>query len=777
MKSLFFLLLFTITITCFAEAGVIIPRGYSFPDDTVLSTDKMKIDVEINNLHATVKIMQIFKNNQAYDLEGEYVFTMPDDAMISDFAIWENGERIKGVIMEKKKARALYENIKARMIDPGLFEKKDDITINKFTVNVFPIPAKGYKRIEIQYTELLPVLFLKANYLLPLKPLVFQEYQAKIKDFSMNFSFKNSIPIKDDISIIAPFTVDFKKPSEFFKTAKFDSKNIEFSFAKTNFVLEEDFIANFTFDIKETLFSPLTYKNTEKVRIDYSPDNNGKKYQDKTGFFMGQIYLNTLAQTEEKIQPKNVLFVFDHSLSMKWLKLATAYKIFQETLVKLNKSDTFNILVWNNETKAIFDKPFVEATDENIKKAKEDIASLTIVNGTDFSKLYESLKAYPAGTIVYLITDGQPTLGLIDEKEILNIFTKKLPNIKFFVLGIGSDVNQKTLSKIAQKSQGFYLHFYETENIDAKIELFSKAVTQTPLTNFLYNFDRKDLFHQVYALNNSNTMYDQSLYTLVGKYLSASETKLNISYDKSGSKINKTFDLSLPDKNDENEFIKRIWAKARIDYLLQQIEETGETQEFINEIIALSKEFTIVTPYTSFLAAPRSLIRPRSIIPGDPVLRVKTDKNITSVTAKFEFGLTKKLTYFPEKDQWEIRFLVPAHLKDGDYNVKLFLIDTNGQTIIEDKSLSIDATPPEMTIKYENINNKIKIIAKASQDTRRIFGYIDNTQFSIVYDEKEKASVGYVDISKIKPGVEIKYLLEDFAHNTTTMYDTVNFKR
>ena len=93
--------------------------------------------------------------------------------------------------------------------------------------------------------------------------------------------------------------------------------------------------------------------------------------------------------------------------------------------------------------------------------------------------------------------------------------------------------------------------------------------------------------------------------------------------------------VPLPAQNTEHEFLPRAWAKARVDALLEKIEREGEDQASIDEIIRLSRKYKFVTPYTSFLAAPRALLRPRLIRPGDPVLRVKTDESITSVVAMF----------------------------------------------------------------------------------------------------------------------------------------------
>jgi Ca-activated chloride channel family protein len=50
-----------------------------------------------------------------------------------------------------------------------------------------------------------------------------------------------------------------------------------------------------------------------------------------------------------------------------------------------------------------------------------------------------------------------------------------------------------------------------------------------------------------------------------------------------------------------NEFIPRLWAQRKIGHLLSQIRLYGATDELVDEIVALSTRFGIVTPYTSFL--------------------------------------------------------------------------------------------------------------------------------------------------------------------------------
>src|SRR4029077_4717787 len=55
--------------------------------------------------------------------------------------------------------------------------------------------------------------------------------------------------------------------------------------------------------------------------------------------------------------------------------------------------------------------------------------------------------------------------------------------------------------------------------------------------------------------------------------------------------------IDLKDAEAGNSFIPRLWARAHLDYLLQQ----GTGNAIRDQIISLSEQFHIITPYTSLL--------------------------------------------------------------------------------------------------------------------------------------------------------------------------------
>lgn len=89
-------------------------------------------------------------NPQDRVLEGELVFPLGEGQTVSRFALDVNGRLREGVVVEKAKGRIAFEETVRRGIDPGLLEKTAG---NSFRARVYPIPARGYKRVVLAYEQ------------------------------------------------------------------------------------------------------------------------------------------------------------------------------------------------------------------------------------------------------------------------------------------------------------------------------------------------------------------------------------------------------------------------------------------------------------------------------------------------------------------------------------------------------------------------------------------------------------------------------------------------
>src|SRR4029077_10883766 len=103
-----------------ADTGVLIPRDKQQPNPAVLSLEEMEITVRIDNGDARVFVRQVFANHTNGIEEGNYTCALPSHATISDFATWDGPVRLPAVILERKRAEEIYNQLKQQSIDPGL---------------------------------------------------------------------------------------------------------------------------------------------------------------------------------------------------------------------------------------------------------------------------------------------------------------------------------------------------------------------------------------------------------------------------------------------------------------------------------------------------------------------------------------------------------------------------------------------------------------------------------------------------------------------------------
>ncbi|MBQ9395114.1 MAG: hypothetical protein IJU23_06300, partial [Proteobacteria bacterium] len=114
------------------------------------SVQAYKVDAKVNGMYATVTTEFVIFNPNHRVMEGELEFPLPDDAVVSGYAIDINGMMMDAQVVEKQKARMAYENEVKKGIDPGLVEQ---VKGNFYRTRIYPIPAQGGRRIRVEYTS------------------------------------------------------------------------------------------------------------------------------------------------------------------------------------------------------------------------------------------------------------------------------------------------------------------------------------------------------------------------------------------------------------------------------------------------------------------------------------------------------------------------------------------------------------------------------------------------------------------------------------------------
>ena len=770
--ALFALVLLGISLNLQADAGVIIPTNHgNKPNPSILSLKQMAVSIRLDNNYAKVKVVEIFQNHTKGDLEGKYIFTLPQGAMVSDFVIWEDGVRIPGVIVERKRARQIYEELTFMKIDPGLMETTSLDNRNTFSVEIYPIPAYGTKRVEIEYTQEIGVDSLSSNFNFPLKPDLYGSQSCDIFDLSLEVA--SSIPMKD-----------FKLTSSTYPLVYSRKKNDEmvgsYSDKKVNF--KEDFSFEYKIDSPGNSFAVVSHRDITET-ADLGPFSGGKTIKDEYGYFEASAVFNLLGDKKADRPAKDVVVLVDTSLSMQWDKLEQSYRALEYFLSKLPAKDHFALVTFNSDV-SLYSQKLEPVTPEGVQGALDFFKKGYLTGGTNLAKALETALATYPGTqkekYLILISDGAPTLDDLKYASIAKrVKAANAAGYKLMIFGIGDDTNISLLETLAHESGGHFVWVSDTEDIEFKLTTFLDKLGEKIVTNLKLLFDKSSFFSRVYTASKGSA-YDRTKVTWLGRYNQpVKEVKVIAQGEFAGEKVRLTQAVEMPEENKAHSFLPRRWAKLRVDYLLTQIEmmdDPEKAEPLIEEVIMLAKRYKFVTPYTSFLAAPRSLLRPRAIKPGDPILRVKTIDSIEAVVADFPFGLTKPLHYIADEDVWEVRFLAPKEMKDGTYNCNLLLSDKQGNLYSEEKEFVIDSKPPTLKVTTDKDKylpgQEVKFKVYADQDTRRIFLKLDKlARLEAHYQADVAASTASLTLPlNMPPGKHlIKVTAIDFARNTTVI--------
>jgi len=773
-------LLFLAAVRVFGDAGVIIPVGQEQPNTAYLSLEEMRIDILIDNGDARVAIRQIYANHQPGILEGNYLFALPSRGVVSDFAVWDGVTRIPGVILERRRAQEIYKELKRQSIDPGLLQMGERTAEEArrsavFSARIVPIPAFGTKRVEIEYHETIPVENLQSFFAVPLHPDAYQTQTAA--HVTITFELRSQHALRDFAVVGETYPLIITEHTNNLIAGAFEGNQISFG---------EDFAVKYGFDeTKSDSLEVLTYRNPKPAQpspTEMAPEKPARE----PGFFEASALfaphnpaVGGQASGSAAGAPRTIIVLFDTSLSMQWDKLDRSFQALEALLHALRPSDQFNLLLFNTETKRFAKRPAV-ADRATVEQALAFVRSSSLRGRTNLQQALDAALTQASSAegdrYLVLLSDGDATRGPIGNAKIAAWYSNKLKAMsgktrpEIYVFGVGDDANLP-LFRMLTHNRGVLESVRSTEPIEFKLNAFLDKIGRFPIAQLRLAASPPANFDLVYPLED--TVFPGSLENWVGQYRQpAASARFAVQGQREGSPVELAATVPLPVEALEHASLPRTWAKARVDALLAKIEREGEDQASIDEIIRLARKYKFVTPYTSFLAAPRALLRPRVIRPGDPLIRVKTDPSIVSVVALFPFGLIKKLRYLEDEDIWQTRFLAPADMTDGTYQVRLILRDQLGHVYRESKSFVIVTQPPVVRVqlnrKQYRRGETVQLRARASARTRTVVARMYGVPpVYLKWDPRAGSNVGEMAIPDDLPAGDYQLTLtaEDIAHN------------
>lgn len=151
--------------------------------DQPMKLKSLDIKVDADLFTATTFIEMEFYNPNDREEEGLFLFELKPGQAITGFQLDLNGKFRDGTIEEKWKARNAYNSIVGKRVDPALLQMD---YYNHYRLNIYPLPAKGTRRVTLTIQQVMARQENSLKYFLPLN------IQQEVEHFKMLVTVNNS---------------------------------------------------------------------------------------------------------------------------------------------------------------------------------------------------------------------------------------------------------------------------------------------------------------------------------------------------------------------------------------------------------------------------------------------------------------------------------------------------------------------------------------------------------------------------------------------------------
>ena len=536
----------------------------------VLTLEEHVATVTVNNGVAVTEVTQVFRNTEQRVVEALYTFPVPKGASVSNFSMWINGKEMVGEVVEKKRAREIYESYKRKRRDPGLLEQVDYKT---FEMRIFPIPAGAQQRVKVTYYQELDVDHDTATYVYPLATVTRKNIDQKTEGkFAVTVDVKNEVPI-----------VAMKSPSHGKETivSTFNEHYRQASLEVDGGDLSRDFVLHMDMKRPHTGVDLIT-----------------SRQPGEDGYF--QLTFTAGEELGEADQGMDYVFILDISGSMaNDSKLATSRHSVAAFVQQLGEGDRFEVIPFNITPQPLFKelRPSDEAAQQ---EATTFLKSQRAGGGTMLRPAIQTAYQYrdsdrPLNVVI--LSDGMTEQQ--EQRQLVALIGERPSNCRVFCIGIGNEVNRPLLTQLAEDAGGLAAFVSQGDDFRRQAKAFRRKLLHPVGTNLSITFDSGGVY-DVEPQNLPNLFYGAPL-RMYGRFSKSGSAIMHIEGEVMGAPLKQTVTVELPEVDDANPEIERMWASHRVNRLLRDLRRNGNSQGITQEVVNLCEQYSIVSEYASFI--------------------------------------------------------------------------------------------------------------------------------------------------------------------------------
>lgn len=556
-----------------------------------------RVGVSINGIIADVLVTQRYSNEGKSPINARYVFPASTRASVHGMKMTVGNQVVTAKIKEREEAKATFEKAKSEGKSASLLEQQRP---NVFTMNIANIMPGDQVMIELHYTELLVPSEGTYEFAYPtvvgprysnqpeasapetdkwVKSPYLKEGKTPPTKFIINVSLSTGIPLHEVTS-----------PSHEINLFRKDKSVADVSLAKPDdFGGNRDFILKYRLAGREIQSGLMLYEGG------------------------GENFFLLMVQPPERVNPaaippREYIFVLDVSGSMHGFPLDTAKELIRNLIGGLRPTDTFNVILFSGGSEVMAPHS-MSATKENVGKAVRMINAQKGGGGTELAAALRRALSLPrakdTSRTVVIITDG----FIAAEKEAFTLIDQNINTTNVFSFGIGSGVNRYFIEGLARAGLGEPFVVTRPEEAHAAAERFRAYVQSPLLTNTSVKFKGFDAYDiEPPALPD---LFAQRPLALFGKWRGKAAGEIELTGKTPGGVYNRTFRVADTTPLPVNSALRYLWARTKVARL-SDYNFTGETSETKKAVTELGLAYSLLTPYTSFVAVVEQIRAPRA---------------------------------------------------------------------------------------------------------------------------------------------------------------------
>jgi Ca-activated chloride channel family protein len=588
--------------------NVVVPQSAALQmrvDAPPVELTRVAANIAINEQVATTTLDIHLRNPGPRPTEAELLVPVPDGAVLRGFAFAGAAAAPTAEVLPHDAARTLYEDIVARLRDPALVEFAG---WNLLRSSVFPVPPGGEQQVRLIYEHVLPRDGRRVDYVLP-----------RTESLAYKVPWEISVTVQSQAPVATVYS-----PSHNLDVERRSATSLRVTNAADARAVPGPFRLSYLVGGGEVTASLMAYPN----------DGDG-------GYFLLLAGLPADLPSAESMR-RELTLVLDQSGSMRGEKIAQARAAAEQVVAGLRPGEMFNIITYNTQVRQFAPEP-VARTPETLHAARAFLQQTGAGGNTDIhAALTAALRPAPAEDvlpIVLFLTDGLPTAGNTSEVAIRRVATDQNPGERrIFTFGVGADVNTPLLQKIASETRGTATFVLPGEQVEAKVAAVFDDLQGPVLTSAALEAEPSALASaggpivpRVGQLMPATLpdLYSGDQLVVLGRYYGDAPLSFTLAGAVLGQPRTFEFTFPLDNASTRNAFVPRLWASRRIAHLVDEIRQMGadappavltgsaapgaapsaagtpadaRVKELVDEIVALSTEFGILTEYTAFLA-------------------------------------------------------------------------------------------------------------------------------------------------------------------------------